>query len=147
MELLIASQSPTVNQLKFENGLVISSHTFPCIWLLILVGIKVNPCQWKRPLVTIGHSKWAIKLAYNRKNVNTTIRKTYRFHTIHTLIRNRWWRFWWMNEYILYTYIETEIHWSVSNATEDSVFRSIWYIHGTLCSAPTIVRLCSSCNL
>ena len=43
MKLLIHSQTSTVEPLKFENGLVISSCTFLYMWLLIHAGIKVKP--------------------------------------------------------------------------------------------------------
>ena len=42
----ITYQFPNFNgqPLKFGNGLVISSHTFLGMWLLIHAGIKVTPC-------------------------------------------------------------------------------------------------------
>ena len=43
MELLIHSQTSTAEPLKFGNGYVISSHTLQGLWLIIHVGIKVNP--------------------------------------------------------------------------------------------------------
>ena len=42
MKLLIHSQTSTVAPLKFENGWIISSHTFLGMWLLIHFGIKLN---------------------------------------------------------------------------------------------------------
>ena len=38
------TESSTVQQLKFRNGLVISPHILPGMWLLIHAGIKVKPC-------------------------------------------------------------------------------------------------------
>ena len=43
IKLLIHSKTSTVQPLKFGNGQVISSHTLLFRWLLIHVGIKVNP--------------------------------------------------------------------------------------------------------
>ena len=44
VKLLIHSQTPTVQPLKFGNGLVISSHTFSDMWLLIQAEIKAKTC-------------------------------------------------------------------------------------------------------
>ena len=44
MKLFIISQILTVQQLKFDNGQVISSHTMLGIWLLIHASINVNTC-------------------------------------------------------------------------------------------------------
>ena len=43
MELPIHSQTSTVQQLKFGNGWVISSHLLLDMWLLIHAEIDVNP--------------------------------------------------------------------------------------------------------
>ena len=43
--LYIQPQTSTMQPLKYENGLVISSHTLLLMWLLIHVRIKVNPCK------------------------------------------------------------------------------------------------------
>ena len=45
LEKRIVSQTSKVQPLKFENGLVISSHILLSVWLLIRAGIKVNLCQ------------------------------------------------------------------------------------------------------
>ena len=50
MKLLTHSQTSTVQPLKFGNGEVFLSHTLPCMWWLIHVGIKVKPYYQKGPL-------------------------------------------------------------------------------------------------
>ena len=44
MELLIQSQTSTVQPLKFGNEQVISPHALLGMQLLIHAGVKVNPC-------------------------------------------------------------------------------------------------------
>ena len=44
MKLLINYQTSIVQQSKFRNGKVISSHTLLGVWLLTHAGIKINPC-------------------------------------------------------------------------------------------------------
>ena len=44
MGLLYLSQTPTVQPLKFRNGLVIQPHALLSVWLLIHAGIEVKQC-------------------------------------------------------------------------------------------------------
>ena len=68
MKLLIHSRISTVQMLSFGNERGLPSHTLQWMYLLIRVGIDVNPCQWKghwlivrihcfiiRSFVTINH--------------------------------------------------------------------------------------------
>ena len=43
VNVLIHSQTSTVQPLKFRNGWVISAHTFLDMYLFIHAGIKANP--------------------------------------------------------------------------------------------------------
>ena len=59
MKILIHCQTSAVKLLMFGKEKVVSAHTLLDVWLLIHVRVKVNPYQWKGPLLV---TKWLLRI-------------------------------------------------------------------------------------
>ena len=152
MKLLIHSQNSTVQQLKFGNGSVISSHTLLSMWLSIRAGIKDAPCVLVKgapgePFTHMDwlwsqHGKLIISIISVRWNYLWAVETS--IHALHydvvTLKHLR--RFW--------PFVKGIHRWQVDSPRLGSVARSFgvifWCTHGqtvallVICDTMTVMR-------